>query len=334
MRAATLLLTFALIAAAQQPFAGAGNLDDVITKAIADGEAPGAVCVVWHGGKVVYGKAFGDRALTPNREAMTMDTIFDAASLTKVVATTASLMKLFEQGKFRISGKVTDYLPEFQHGKSGITIRQLMTHFSGLRPDLDLDPAWSGYETGIRKALVDKPVAQPGERFIYSDINFILLGEIVRRLSGKPADEFAREAIFLPLGMKDTGFKPSPTLRARIAPTEQYPGMSAPLRGVVHDETSRFMGGVAGHAGLFTTAGDLARFAAMILNKGEFQGKRILSPLTIRKFTEPQTPPDQTILRGLGFDIDSPFSSNRGELFPIGSFGHTGFTGTSLWMDR
>lgn len=333
MRAATLLLTFALIAAAQQPFAGAGNLDDVITKAIADGEAPGAVCVVWHGGKVVYGKAFGDRALTPNREAMTMDTIFDAASLTKVVATTASLMKLFEQGKFRISGKVTDYLPEFQHGKSGITIRQLMTHFSGLRPDLDLDPAWSGYETGTRKALVDKPVAQPGERFIYSDINFILLGEIVRRLSGKPADEFAREAIFLPLGMKDTGFKPSPTLRARIAPTEQYPGMSAPLRGVVHDETSRFMGGVAGHAGLFTTAGDLARFAAMILNKGEFQGKRILSPLTIRKFTEPQTPPDQTILRGLGFDIDSPFSSNRGELFPIGSFGHTGFTGTSLWMD-
>ncbi|MCC6391308.1 MAG: DUF1343 domain-containing protein, partial [Bryobacterales bacterium] len=311
----------------------AGNLDEVIGKAIEDGQAPGAVCVVWHDGKVVYRKAFGNRALTPAKETMTADTIFDAASLTKVVATTASLMKLFEQGKLRISDKVTVYLPEFQHGKSDITVRQLMTHFSGLRPDLDLEPPWSGYETGIQRALVDKPVAQPGERFIYSDINFILLGEIVRRLGGKPADEFAREAIFLPLGMKDTGFKPAPSLRGRIAPTERYPGMNAPLRGVVHDETSRFMGGVAGHAGLFTTADDLARFAAMILNKGEFQGKRILSPLTIRKFTEPQTPPDQTILRGLGFDIDSPFSSNRGELFPIGSFGHTGFTGTSLWMD-
>jgi uncharacterized protein YbbC (DUF1343 family)/CubicO group peptidase (beta-lactamase class C family) len=333
MRAATLLLTFALAAAAQQPFAGAANLDEEIGKAIEEGKAPGAVCLVWHDGKVIYRKAFGNRALTPAKEAMTVDTIFDAASLTKVVATTASLMKLFEQGKLRIADKVTVYLPEFQHGKSDITIRQLMTHFSGLRPDLDLEPAWSGYETGIHRALVDKPVAQPGERFIYSDINFILLGEIVRRLSGKPADEFAREAIFAPLGMKDTGFKPAASLRGRIAPTEQYPGMSAPLRGVVHDETSRFMGGVAGHAGLFTTAGDLARFAAMILNKGEFQGKRILSPLTIRKFTEPQTPPDQTILRGLGFDIDSPFSSNRGELFPIGSFGHTGFTGTSLWMD-
>ena len=305
----------------------------VIDDAVTAGQLPGAVCLVSHQGRVVHQSVHGSRALVPAVEAMTADTIFDAASLTKVVATTASIMKLVEQGRVRLNDKVTTYLPTYQGGKSDITIRLLLTHFSGLRPDLDLQPPWSGYELGIEKALVDKPVHAPGERFVYSDINFILLGEIVRRVSGRPLDQYAREEIFKPLGMKDTGFRPAAALTPRIAPTEQYPGMTAPLRGVVHDETTRFMGGVAGHAGLFTTADDLAHFAQAILNGGELNGVRIWSPLTVRKFTEPQTPSDQPILRGLGFDLDSPFSANRGELYPIGSVGHTGFTGTSLWID-
>lgn len=318
---------------AQERYAGSERLDAVINEAIKDGQMPGAVLLVSHDGKVVHRAAYGKRALTPAAETMTTNTIFDAASLTKVVATTSSMMKLFEQGKVQLNERVTKYLPGYQGGKSDVTVRQLLTHFSGMRPDLDLKPVWSGYDLGIQKALTDKPVAQPSERFIYSDINFLLLGEIVRKVGGKPLDEYAKENIFVPAGMMETTYNPPAAWRARIAPTEQYPGMNAPLRGVVHDETARYMGGVAGHAGLFTTAEDLRKFGEMLIAGGTANGKRVLSPLTVRKFTEPQTPPDQTTLRGLGFDIDSSFSSNRGELFPIGSFGHTGFTGTSLWVD-
>jgi len=247
------------------------------------------------------------------------------------VATTSSAMKLYEQGKFRLNDKVTAHLPEFQGGKSEITIRQLLTHFSGLREDVDLKPRWSGYETGVKLALVDKPLDGPGERFRYSDINFILLGELVRKWSGKTVDEYSRTEIFEPLGMKESRFNPPAEWRSRIAPTEETDG--AILRGVVHDPTTRYMDGVAGHAGLFTTAADLARFARFLLNLGELEGVRLVSPLTVRKFTEAQTPLHQSVLRGLGWDIDSPFSGNRGELFPIGSYGHTGFTGTSIWID-
>jgi uncharacterized protein YbbC (DUF1343 family)/CubicO group peptidase (beta-lactamase class C family) len=243
-------------------------------------------------------------------------------------------MKLFEQGKIRLDDPVTKYLPEFQDGHSPITIRNLMTHFSGLRPDLDLKPVWSGYETGIHRALIDKPTGPPGLRFVYSDINFILMGEIVRRLSGQMLSDFARANIFEPLGMRESMFQPPAALRPRIAPTEIDPVTGRPLRGVVHDDTSRYMGGVAGHAGLFTTADDLAKFAQMLLDRGQSaNGVRLFSPLTVQKFTTPESPADQPILRGLGWDIDSPYSGNRGELFPIGSFGHTGFTGTSMWMD-
>ena len=321
---AALLLS---IPAFAQTFSASPQLDSVIEQAIHDDRIPGAVLIVGHAGEVVHRKAYGRRAVVPHPEPMTVDTIFDCASLTKVVATTPSIMKLFEQGKLRLDDRVTEYLPEFQGGKSPITIRNLMTHFSGMRPDLDLKPAWSGYETGIRMALIDKPAGPPGARFVYSDINFLLLGEIVRRLSGKSLDVFARRNIFEPLGMNDSMFLPPASLRDRIAPTEP------PLRGVVHDPTARFMGGVAGDAGLFSTAADLARFCEMMLGKGSRQGVRIFSPLTVEKFTTPQTPPDQSILRGLGWDIDSPYSSNRGELFPIGSYGHTGFTGTSIWID-
>ncbi len=307
--------------------------DAAIQQAIAEKRMPGAVLVVGHGGRIVYEKAYGRRALVPAQEPMTLDTMFDMASLTKVTATTPCLMKLFEEGKIRANDRVTDYLPEFQGGKSDITLRDLMTHFSGLRPDLDLKPAWSGYETGIGKALVDKPAYPPGLHFTYSDINFILLGEIVRRVSGQTLDEFATRLIYQPLGMKDTMFRPPERLRARIAPTEIDPDTKLPFRGVVHDETSRFMGGVAGHAGLFSTGEDMARYAQMLLDRGEYGGKRILAANVVEKFTSPQTPAGQPILRGFGWDIDSPFSSNRGELFPIGSYGHTGFTGTDIWLD-
>ena len=322
-----LLLSCAASLCAQPAF------DEPIESAIRAGLIPGAVLLVGHDGKVVYRKAYGERALLPKHESMTVDTMFDAASLTKVIATTPSVMKLFEQGKIRLNDPVTKYLPEFQGGHSDITIRNLMTHFSGLRPDLDLEPPWSGYETGIQRALIDKPAGPPGVRFVYSDINFILMGEIVRRLSGKTLPEFARENVFDPLGMRETTFLPSTALRPRIAPTELDKTTGQPLRGVVHDDTSRYMGGVAGHAGLFTTADDLAKFAQMMIDGGESDGTRLFAASTIEKFTAPQSPADQPILRGLGWDIDSPFSSNRGDLFPIGSYGHTGFTGTSLWID-
>jgi uncharacterized protein YbbC (DUF1343 family) len=328
-----LLLATAACLFAQQTFSGSAAADEQINLAVKEGLIPGAVLLIGHNGQVVYRQAYGERSLVPSREPMTVDTIFDAASLTKIVATTASVMKLFEQGKIRLDDPVTRYLPEFQDGHSTITIRNLMTHFSGLRPDLDLKPAWSGYETGIHRALIDKPAGPPGVRFVYSDINFVLMGEIVHRLSGQSLSDYARANIFQPLGMTETMFQPPAALRPRIAPTEIDAGNGQPLRGVVHDETSRFMGGVAGHAGLFTTADDLAKFAQMMLDRGETHGSRLFSEPTIEKFTSPQSPADQPILRGLGWDIDSPYSSNRGDLFPIGSYGHTGFTGTSLWID-
>ena len=326
-------IALAATAIAAQTFSGGPAIDRVIDDAIAQGKLPGAVVIIGHEGKIAYRKAYGRRAVVPEPEAMTDDTIFDLASITKVVATTTALMQLFEQGKLRLNDKVTDYIPEFQGGKSGITLRNLFTHFSGLKPDVPLANPWSGYQTGIKLACTDPPDGPPGARFVYSDINFILLGELVHRLSGQTLSDYARDHIFQPLGMQDTMFQPPAALAPRIAPTERVTSDSPPLRGVVHDPTARNMGGVAGHAGVFSTARDLARFAQMMLNGGELDGVRIVSAATIQKFTEPQTPPDQPILRGLGWDIDSPYSGNRGELFPIGSFGHTGFTGTSLWID-
>ena len=311
-----------------QSFPGAADLDAVINQAIREDKIPGAVVLVGHNGQVVYRKAYGFRALLPVKEPMTADTIFDIASLTKIVATTSAIMKLAEQEKMRINVPVTDYLPEFQGGSSAITVGDLMTHFSGLRPDLDTDPPWSGYDTGIRKALADKPAGPPETKFVYSDINFILAGEIVRRLSGLPENEYLKKILFDPLGMKDTGYLPSPALKSRIAPTEmQKDGVI--LRGVVHDPTARYMGGVAGHAGVFSTADDLGKFCQMILDGGG----GFFNPATVRTFTTPATPPNQPILRGLGWDIQSPYSKVRGDLFPVGSFGHTGFTGTSIWLD-
>lgn len=316
-----------------RPFSTAATMDATVEEAIRAGEIPGAVLIVGHKGRIVFQKAYGDRALVPQREPMSLDTIFDVASLTKVVSTTSAIAKLVEDGKIRLSERVTQYLPEFQGGKSDITVRNLLTHFSGMRPDVDLEPVWSGYETGIRLAVNDRPTGLPNARFVYSDINFLLLGEIVHRVSGKTLPEYVQSKIFGPLGMRDTMYQPAQALANRIAPTEIVKGSPQPLRGVVHDPTARYMGGVAGHAGLFSTASDLSKFAEMMLGMGRRNGVRVFSPLTIRRFTSPQGPPNQPVLRGLGWDIDSQFSSSRGDLFPVGSYGHTGFTGTSMWID-
>ncbi len=308
--------------------AGLPAVDAAIEKAVADGLIPGAVCVIAHNGKIIHRRAYGNRSLEPDRAPMMVNTIFDIASLTKSIATATSIMQLVEEGKVRLNDPVVKYIPEFgQNGKGDVTVRQLLTHYSGLREDLDQKEPWSGKAEGWRRADEEKLVAPPGAMFRYSDINFILLGEIVERVSEMPLDQYAEAHIFQPLNMTSTRFLPPESWRARIAPTE-YDENHVMLRGIVHDPTSRRMGGVAGHAGLFSSADDLALFAQNLLS-----GTRILSRLTIEKMTTPQQPPWATSLRGLGWDIDSPFSSNRGELFPVGSFGHTGFTGTSLWID-
>lgn len=318
------------------------EIPKIVEAAVARKELPGAVVAVGTEAGVAWQASIGQRALQPTPEPMTADTIFDAASLTKVVATTTAIMMLVERGKIRLTDRVALHLPGFErYGKRDITIRHLLTHTSGLRPDLEFNPEWNGYDTAISKALDEVPVAGLDARVIYSDINFFLLGHLVGVVSGQPLDEFTRQHVFIPLGMRDTMFKPPAALTPRIAPTEKCAPISFPcgqesgswLRGVVHDPTARRMNNVAGHAGLFTTAADLARFARMLLNGGQLEGVRVLSPLTVARMTSPSTPEGQRNVRGLGWDINSSFSANKGDLMPSRSFGHTGFTGTSLWVD-
>jgi uncharacterized protein YbbC (DUF1343 family)/CubicO group peptidase (beta-lactamase class C family) len=305
-------------------------LDSILNDAVQHNLAPGAVAIVGHNGKVVYRKAFGFRSLTPRREPMTLDTVFDMASLTKVMATTGCVMKLFDQGKIKLADPVARYIPEFgQNGKQDVTVRDLLTHYSGLPPDLELAPYWSGLEEGYRRANSERLMTPPGAVFRYSDINFIVLGEMVQRLSGEPLDRFTQEQIFRPLGMEHTTYLPPAAWRDKIAPTQIDERTGEMLRGTVHDPTARMMGGVAGHAGVFSTADDVAKLAQALLDNN---GK-IWSPLTVEKMTTPQQAQNQTSVRGLGWDIDSPFATNRGELLPVGSFGHTGFTGTAIWID-
>jgi uncharacterized protein YbbC (DUF1343 family)/CubicO group peptidase (beta-lactamase class C family) len=317
---------FLLATAVAQEKPDFAPVDDTINKAVAGGEIPGAVVLIGHDGKVVYRKAYGHRTLGPNPEPMTPDTIFDMASLTKVIATAPSVMRLVEKGQVKLNDPVARYIPEFaQNGKQDITVRMLLTHFSGLPPDLDLTRNWNGSGAAIQMACASPLIAPPGSRFIYSDINFIVLGELVRRVSTLPIDRYSEAHIFRALNMDHTRYLPSRDWQPRIAPTG-FRGEI--LRGVPQDPTARRMGNVAGHAGLFSTADDLSKFAQAILD-----GKFILSPATVEKMTTPQQPPTSTVLRGLGWDIDSPLSSNRGELLPVGSFGHTGYAGTSLWID-
>ncbi len=350
-------------------------IDTTVEQAIASHRIPGGVFHLERNG-VAYQHAYGKRALVPKEEPMTEDTIFDAASLTKVTATTPSIWILIERGKVRLDDPLNKYIPEFKGGwRDEVTIRHLLTHTSGLRPDLTLDERWTGYDTGIKLATEEMPRNRPGCVFKYSDINFELLGEVVRRVSGLPLDEFAAREVFKPLKMTDTRFRrctpeperlvaspvvvpeaisgslrpvgspglpkgPMPVVPCksnlpisnRIAPTEALPDGTM-LRGVVHDPTARRMGGVAGHAGLFTTVRDLSRYARMLLNGGTLDGRRILQRDTVNMMTSVVSPPNVAVRRGGGWDIDSGFSRPRGDVFPLGSYGHTGFTGGIVWID-
>lgn len=308
-------------------------IDQAVASHIAAGRLPGGVFWLEHQG-LRHHRAYGSRALEPVREPMTEDTLFDAASLTKVLATTPSVMKLVEQGRLDLESPVARYLPTFAaHGKGDIRVRHLLTHTSGLRPGLSLAGGWEGWEEAIRRAGDEKPTQPPDTQFVYSDINFIVLGELVRKVSGRPLDEFARDAVFRPAGMRDTGYRRvgSGGDAARVAPTERQ-GNGTVLRGVVHDPTARRMGGVAGHAGVFTTAADVARFCRMMLGGGKADGRQVFRPETVALMTRVHTPAGIPA-RGLGWDIDSPYAGPRGSHFPVGSYGHTGWTGTSMWID-
>ncbi len=309
-----------------------GQMDAVILAAIATNATPGAVLWLEHATSS-YHRAYGRRAVQPRSESMTEDTIFDAASLTKVLATTPAVLWLIEHGRVNLDDPAKTYLADFTgDGRDAITVRHLLTHASGLRPGLGAGNDWSGYDAGIRLAVAEKPEVPAGTRFRYSDINFILLGELVRRVGGEPLDAFCARHLYQPLALKDSSFRPSSNLVSRIAPTTKENG--AWLRGVVHDPTARRMGGVAGHAGLFTSTADTARFARMLLRGGSLDGVQVLRPETVRLMTSVQSPPGLAeARRGLGWDIDSPYAGPRGDLFPIGSYGHSGWTGTSLWID-
>ena len=306
-------------------------IDAAIERAIAAGKAPGAVLRVESGG-AVYQKSFGAKSVEPESVPMTDDTIFDSASLTKVIATTPAIMLLAERGKLRLDDKVDRWIINFKaHGKGEVTIRHLLTHTSGLRPGLSSKPTWSGLEKALDLAKAERLTSQPGTQFRYSDINFILLGEIVQLASGQLLEEFTSKHIYRRLGMHDTGFLPPFKKRSRVAPTERVDGEI--LHGIVHDPTARRMDGVAGHAGLFTTAADLSRFARMMLNGGKLNGRRIFKRETVQLMTSVHTPEGMKTKRGLGWDIDSPYSSPRGNHFKVGGYGHTGWTGGSLWVD-
>ena len=325
------------------------RMDAVINASIAKHELPGAVVLVSRKGRVVWKKAYGARAVEPARERMTTGTIFDLASLTKIIATATSIMILIERGEVRLSDPLSKFIPEIKGGgRDQITIEHLLTHRSGYAPDFDLRERWTGYDEAIKRLKIEPLRSAPGTKFVYSDIGYIALGEVVRRVSGHPLDQFARQNIFLPLGMRHTGFRPKRSLVKRIAPTEKRRGQlsylgDSPgdvgaagdrwLRGEVHDPTSFRMEGVAGHAGLFSTARDVAIYCQMILNKGVYRGVRILSPAAIATMTRPRQVAANGWARGLGWDINTSFSTNRGDAFPLGSFGHTGFTGTSVWID-
>jgi len=330
-----------------------GQIDSAINEAIGERRLPGAVFHLERDG-AVYEQAYGRFHYETDAATATLDTVFDAASLSKVLSTAPSVLLLAEEGRLDLDARLVDYFPECGGGgKETITIRHLLTHTSGLAAGLPAKPAWSGDDAAHALACAQAVTHAPGSFFRYSDINYILLGQLVRKVAGMPLDVFAQERIFGPLGMRDTGYLPlRRTSAAAIAPTQRIAadagvslhgnsaGNSANnpagslLQGVVHDPTVRRIGGVAGSAGVFTTARDVARYARMLLGGGTLDGVRILGPDSVRLLTTVQSPPGIAALRGMGMDIDSPFALRpRGTLYPVGSFGHTGFTGCILWID-
>jgi CubicO group peptidase (beta-lactamase class C family) len=320
------------------------QIDAAILGAIDARKLPGAVFHLEHE-DAVYERAYGRLTYDPDAAPVTTATTFDAASLTKVLATAPSVLILAEQGRIGLDDRLVKYFPECANGgKETITIRQLLTHSSGLPAGLPAAPAWKGRAAAHKLACDQVVTHAPGTFFRYSDINYVLLGQVVEKVTGTPLDDYAQSHIYAPLGMRNTGYLPLRRVdAATIAPTQvgSEAGKGAHgdldpgqvLRGVVHDPTARRMGGVAGSAGVFTTVGDVARFGRMLLAGGVLDGVRILSPDSVRLLTTVQSPPGLAA-RGLGMDIDSPYAKRpRGTVYPVGSYGHTGFTGCILWVD-
>lgn len=318
-------------------------LDELINDALKSKNFPGAVLLVTRHGKIVWRKAYGESQWIPEPQPMKVDMIFDLASITKPISTATSIMILVEQGKIRLWDKVINYIPEFlpyieEKGIPGEEARvfNLLTHTSGLPPYTDPQEVAKKYGNPYPTELLVKHIAglrkefPPGKRFVYSCLNYITLAQIVQIVSGQNLAEFSEKHIFKPLGMTSTFFNPPDELKALCVPTEVINGQ--PLRGVVHDPLARLQGGISGNAGLFSTADDLAIFAQMMLNKGEFKGVRILSPLSVERMTE-IFPRVNFSGRGFGWDLDSDYATVRGDLFGYKSYGHSGYTGTSIWID-
>jgi uncharacterized protein YbbC (DUF1343 family)/CubicO group peptidase (beta-lactamase class C family) len=330
-RAAALLAVFLLLPAA----AGAqsldwSDLDRVVRESVAAGDTPGAVILIGQGNRVLYRRAVGSRAVIPAVEPMTTDTIFDIASLTKVVATTPAILALVDDRKLELDAPLGRYLKEFQASRlAWLTVRRVLTHTAGFADIPSNEAIAKGLTDGMRLLASGVSEPSPTAPFHYSDTGFIVLAELVRRVSGEPLDRFTQKRFYKPLGMRVTTFNPPASWRARIAPTELIQGQM--LRGVVHDPRARQLHGVAGHAGLFSTADDLGRFCRMLLSDGMDRGRRYLSSASIHAMFAPNGAGEAT--RGLGWDMSSGYSRTLGSFFPLGSVGHTGFTGTSIWMD-
>lgn len=309
------------------------KVDELINTAVKEKVFPGAVLLVWKDGNVLYEKPYGLFTYEVNSQKVTTETIFDLASLTKVISTTTAAMICIDRNLFSLDDKVINFIPEFGvNNKENITIRNLLVHNSGLA-------AWKKFygrgldENGVLEEIFNSELEyKTGTKMVYSDLGIITLGKIIEKVSGLSLDEFSKKEIFEPLKMNSTFFNPVDSLKNFCAPTEldNY-WRNKLLRGEVHDETAALLGGVAGHAGLFSTANDLSKFMEMMINKGIYNNQRIIKQETVDIFTQKKS--DQSS-RGLGWDTKSEKGSSAGDLFSMISFGHTGYTGTSIWADR
>jgi CubicO group peptidase (beta-lactamase class C family) len=308
----------------------AATIDYMLERAMSQGLIGGGVVLVGNSQGITYTASRGRSGFSADAPALNERTLFDIASLTKVIATAPAIMKLLEEGRISLLDPLTRWFPEFEGtGREDVTILNLLTHTSGFN-----DVAVSSTEplkTTIHKAALQRNGRIPGSRFLYADINFILLSELIQRASGVPLDRFCLENFYGPLGMGETLFLPTREMSATIAPT--LGTSNELLTGVVQDGNARALGGVAGHAGLFSSASDLSRFAMMILNNGKLSGRQILSEQVMAQMTAPYFYSNGTVVRGLGWDISSPYSSPRGSYFSEMSFGHTGYSGSSIWID-
>lgn len=312
------------------------KIDDAVRAALERHAAPGVVVVIVHKGIVVFRKAYGYRSLEPEKLLMLPEIVFDLASLTKPIATATAVMLLIEDGKLKVTDPISKHLPAMRRKETDrLTVENLLLHTSGFIPDNPIIDYQDGPKKAWERLLALNPFREPGSQFSYSDVNYILLGKIVETVSGQPLDVFTADRIFRPLGLDETGYKPGAKLRARSAPTEMRQGDW--IIGTVHDPRAFALGGVAGHAGLFSTADDLAVYAQMLLRGGEYAGKRILKAETVKYITTPRPVTLSSGKRGLrtyGWDMQTPYAGNRGDLFPAdASYGHSGFTGTSIWID-